>query len=176
MDTHRQRRSPRLQGYDYAQEGAYFVTICAHDRACLFGAVIDDVMVLNRAGSIAYEELTRIPRHWDDTVDIDVFVVMPNHIHAIILIVGTPFSASTTNIHTDAQKRVPTLGQIVGNYKSGVTRRIHEQCSGLAGRVWQSRYHDHIIRCPADLHRIQAYVINNPARWQADTFYAPSSP
>ncbi|MCA9915636.1 MAG: transposase family protein, partial [Anaerolineae bacterium] len=83
----RQRRSPRLQGYDYSQSGAYFVTICTHERAHLFGVVADGEMVLNRAGEIAQERWFALPDHHNG-IELDAFVVMPNHIHGIIILTG----------------------------------------------------------------------------------------
>ncbi len=182
MDTHLQRRSPRLQGYDYTQGGAYFVTICTHGRVCLFGAVIDGAMVLSRAGVIAYERWLALPDHHAG-VELDAFVVMPNHVHGIILLVGTgpalsgPAPQIENVTKTDNAGVVPTqpsgnvsLSTVIGSYKSGVTRRIHEQGLVTSGRVWQGRYHDHIIRSPGDLARIQEYVVYNAGRWQADVF------
>jgi REP element-mobilizing transposase RayT len=164
----RQRRSPRLQGYDYSQSGAYFVTVCTHERAHLFGAVADGVMMLSDIGRIAHNEICQIPVYWPGYVETDLFIVMPNHVHIILVLVGTPFLASAV---PDTQKRVPTLGTVIGAYKSGVTRRIRETSREPERRVWQGRYHDHIIRSEADLNRIREYVLNNPARWMADTFF-----
>ena len=83
----RQRRSPRLQGYDYSQSGAYFVTICCHQRAQLFGHITDGTMHLSPAGQIALERWFAIPEHHAH-VDLDAFVVMPNHIHGIVILTG----------------------------------------------------------------------------------------
>lgn len=107
---------------------------------------------------------------------------MPNHVHAILVLVGTPFLASAAandvgtpflaSAATDAQKRVPTLGMVIGNYKAGVTRLARQR--GVVDNntlLWQSRYHDHIIRDEASLSCIRAYVQDNPARWAEDTFY-----
>ena len=174
-----QRRSPRLQGYDYAQAGAYFVTICTHNRAHLFGTIVDGVMVLNHAGKIAEDELVSIPEYWPQQVELEAFVVMPNHVHAILVLVGTAFLPSaakhpapaTDTQKPDTQKRVPTLGTVVGNYKSGVTRRVREAQGEPELRVWQGRYYDHIIRSEAALNRIREYIMYNPARWREDTLY-----
>ena len=167
---HPQRKSPRLQGYDYAQSGAYFVTICTRGRAHFFGEIIDGAMALSDIGAIAQDELSRISTHWPHYVELDVSVVMPNHIHAILLFVGTarlPSAGEDKHKRTDAQKGVPTLGRVIGSYKAGVTRRIHPVLP-----IWQSRDHDHVIRSEPDRDRIRHYVLNNPARWQADTFYS----
>jgi REP element-mobilizing transposase RayT len=206
--THPQRKSPRLPGYDYAQPGVYFITICTAHRQHLFGNIENGMMICNTLGQIAHQELFNLPSRWH-MVDVDTFVVMPNHIHAIILITGTPLAADvstadaqkrvptgnqgadaqkhvptgnqgadaqkrvpTGNQGADAQKRVPTLGQIVGNYKGGVTRLARREVAiNTPHIIWQQRYHDHIIRNEEMLNYIRDYVVNNPARWEDDTFY-----
>lgn len=173
MPEHSQpeRKSPRLRGYDYSQEGAYFVTICTHDRAHLFGAIVDGVMVLSHAGTIAQERWLALPDHHSH-IELDAFVVMPNHVHGIIVLVGTgPALSGTDNTGADNAGVVPTLGTVIGSYKSGVTRRVREAQGEPQLRVWQGRYHDHIIRSEAALNRIREYIMYNPARWREDIFY-----
>jgi hypothetical protein len=85
-DIH-QRRSIRLKGYDYATPGAYFVTVCTHERECLFGDIVDGVMRLNEAGRMVNTVWDEIPAHYPG-IDVDAFIVMPNHIHGIVAIVG----------------------------------------------------------------------------------------
>ncbi len=160
-----QRKSPRLQGYDYAQAGAYFVTLCAHQRAHVFGDICDGVMVLNESGRIAEAHWVAIPDHHPG-VELDGFVVMPNHMHGIIVIMDR--EADNAGV-VPTEVSIPSLGVVVGSYKSGVTRRIRQMYPDLI--LWQRRYHDHIIRNEADLHRIREYVVANPARWYDDTFY-----
>jgi len=169
--TFPQRKSPRLKGYDYSQPGAYFVTIRAHEGKHLFGQMIDGDMQLNPIGEIASAALPRIPDYWDN-VEIDAFVVMPNHVHAIVVITDAPEPSPDTQQSSPKKARRPTLGHIVGSYKAGVTRTIRQQ--GLADDdvpIWHGRYHDHIIRKETDLHRIRQYIADNPARWPCDTFY-----
>jgi REP element-mobilizing transposase RayT len=166
------RKSPRLQGYDYATRAAYFVTICTHERYHLFGEVQNGVMILDTAGEIAVARWIALPDHHPAIV-VDMFVVMPNHVHAIIFIVGTT-PASSAQIPSSAKHPNPaaTLGTVVGSYKSGVTRRIRQTLNAPYLDVWQERYHDHIIRDEADLNRIREYVAANPVRWTDDTFYS----
>ena len=149
---HRQRKSPRKPGYDYAQPGMYFVTICTHARAHLFGAVVNDAMQPSALGEIAQAAWAQVSAYWAGAVDVDNFVVMPNHTHAIVLLNGGV-----------------TLGQVVNGYKSNVTRHIRQIVPGM--QVWQRQYHDHIIRNETALNHIRQYVQTNPQRWQADTFY-----
>jgi len=179
-ERHR-RRSIRLRGYDYAGPGAYFVTICTHERAPLFGRVVDGEMVLNEYGEIVREE-------WFKTARVrlyvvlydDEFVVVPNHIHGIIWIVNTPTHdavgawrrrAPTCRAHTTEQFGKPVPGSIptiVRSYKSAVTRRINQMRGTLGAPVWQRNYYEHIIRDERVLNAIRRYIRQNPLRWCLD--------
>lgn len=147
------RKSPRLQGYDYAQMGAYFVTICTHQRAHLFGAVYHGEVNLSAVGDLASTSWQAIPAHYAH-VELDVFIVMPDHIHGIIIL-----SDSDT-------KTKHSLGMVMGGYKSSVTRQARHVLNEPDLCVWQERYYDHIIRDTHDLDRIRAYIVENPARWR----------
>ena len=128
-------------------------------------------MILSRAGQIAQERWLTLPDH-HPYITLDTFVIMPNHMHGIVVIVGTgPALAVAPSANTDNAGVVPTLGTVIGSYKSGVTRRIREDYQEAELHVWQRSYHDHIIRNEADLNRIREYVLYNPERWQDDTFY-----
>ena len=151
-----QRKSPRLQGYDYTQSGAYFVTICTHTMAHWFGDCTGGAMVLSPMGRIAADCWAAIPEHFA-VVELDVAVVMPNHIHGLVGLTGGGVA----------------LGTIVGTYKAAVTRKIRRECSAPPATIWHTRYHDHIIRSERALERIREYILHNPARWHADTFYRP---
>lgn len=176
MPAFPQRKSPRLQGYDYRQEGAYFVTLCTKGRAHLFGEIVQGDMQLSSLGIITHQELQHIPYRWQ-TVDLDLFVVMPNHVHAIIVLVGTAFLPSAHNgpQKSDTKNGVPTLGHVVGSYKAGVTRmaRQHGVLDDTSS-IWQGRYHDHIVCDERSLDYIRRYIVANPARWQDDVFYGNS--
>jgi REP element-mobilizing transposase RayT len=161
------RRSIRLKGYDYRQAGAYFVTICAWHRECLFGQVLDGEMRLSRWGEIVQQE-------WISTSDIrqeielDVFVVMPNHLHGIVRIAGP----------VGAHGRAPllwrpprSLGSLVAGYKSAATRRINLLRASPGAKVWQRGYYEHIVRDGKDLDRIRRYVLSNPAHWEEDEYH-----
>jgi len=152
-----QRKSPRLQGYDYSQSGAYFVTICVQKMQQVFGDIVDGDMQYNSWGQVAHDCWVQIPDHYS-SVELDAFVIMPNHVHGILLL--TPLEPPLT------QKRV-TLGRIIGAYKAAVTRTIQP-----LSKLWQERYHDHIIRNTQDLSRIREYVVNNPLKWETDTYYS----
>jgi putative transposase len=165
MVSYPQRKSPRLQGYDYTQEGLYFITICTNQRQMLFGDVVDGEMILNSLGQLAHIELQTLPQHRPN-IDIDAFVIMPNHVHAIIVILESLNTTSKSLTSTGS------LGAIVGGYKSGVTRKARQQGLVDEGVLWQERYHDAIIRNEQQYRHIALYVEQNPQRWANDTFYS----
>jgi putative transposase len=172
------RRSIRLRGYDYSQAGAYFITICTHNRECLFGEIVDGEMRLRPFGRIVTEQWNDIPSRFP-VVAPDAFTVMPNHIHGIIVIVGAPLAGaqSMTGGYTRATARVaPTTGDIIGAYKSLCVHHclkwINLNASTLIlGQLWQRNYWEHIIRNETELNRIREYIRNNPAQWESDRLY-----
>ena len=186
----RARKSPRLQGYDYSQEGAYFVTICTHRRAHLFGEIVDGEMRLSAMGSMAESCWVEIPAHFPH-VELDAYVIMPNHVHGILAIMDAPTSPQSPDpvrrdeacLVLDKPENLTlsprpkgvkpgSLGAVVGSYKSAVTRRIHRQMDDPVVKIWQGRYHDHIIRDEISLNKLREYILYNPAGWEDDTFYS----
>lgn len=175
MNTNRHtryRRSIRLRDYDYAQAGAYFVTICTRERVCLFGEVVDDVMRLNDAGKIAEACWLAIPAHFPDA-NVNAFVVMPNHVHGIVFIadiVGAKnFSPVWDNVeaaHNPIRSPSKTIGSVIRGFKIGVTKWFRE--NGVTGNVWQRNYYEHVIRNDESLSRIRQYIHENPTRWAFD--------
>ena len=158
------RRSPRLQGYDYSQEGAYFITICTHHRIHTFGEIKESECRLAQAGIIAQQDWEAITQHYPN-VELDAFVVMPNHVHGIIVLVGAGLIPSAST-----QPKAGLLSQIMSGYKAGVTRRIHALNQSTT-TVWQRSFDDHIVRNEKELNFIRNYVINNPSLWEQDRFY-----
>lgn len=179
------RRSIRLKGYDYTQGGAYFVTVVAQNRSCLFGNVVEGVMCPNDAGRLAGNWWVELNRKFPN-VDVDKHVVMPNHFHGIIRIVGANLCVRPStgqdivpNIdpcvcpeakgaHTGAP--LPTVVQwfktmTTNEYIRGVKQRGWPK---FRGRLWQRSYFEHIIRDDASLNRIRRYILENPARWDKD--------
>ena len=162
------RRSIRLPGYDYRQAGAYFITVCTRNRTMLFGDVVNDEMRLNEAGRIAEKVWREIPDHFDN-VDIDAFIAMPNHVHGIIVITYTHVGARHASpLHRPHRQSKPTLGTIVGSYKSTVTNQINRSRGNPGAPVWQRNYYEHVIRNETALHGIRQYIIHNPAKWADD--------
>lgn len=162
-----QRQSIRWFAYDYAQAGAYFVTICTHDHVCLFGRVVGEAMELNPAGKAVWECWYAIPRHFPQ-VALDEFIVMPNHVHGIVVIGdGRARHASPLPARPQGLGR-RSVGSIVGAYKSSVCRRVNA-IGGTPGAVlWQRNYYEHVIRNERQLSRIRRYIAENPANWMLD--------
>jgi len=169
------RRSIRLKGYDYTQAGAYFVTICTKDRACLFGDVADGVMRLNQMGHIVRQCWLAIPDHFPHVL-LDEFVVMPNHVHGILVImpthdVGATHASPLQNDDTPTRPRGPqprSVASIVGSFKSAAAKRINEHRGTPGAPIWQRNYYEHIIRDDESLNLIRNYIADNPLRWQID--------
>jgi len=151
------RKSPRLKGYDYSNENYYYVTLCTHAKKCIFGAADQ----LNAFGKIARQELVDISSHFNG-IQIDKFVIMPNHIHAIIIV------GCVDDI--EKVKPFPTLSLIIGLYKSGVTKKIHD--INPETEVWQKSFYDEVIRCEQGYRKIWEYIDGNPLLWQLDEYHA----
>jgi REP element-mobilizing transposase RayT len=155
----------RLRGYDYASPGAYFVTICTEQRSCLFGDVSDGAVSLSAAGVVIDSWWNSIPTRFPDVV-LDTWVVMPNHIHGIILIGTDP------NV---AERASATLPEVVRWFKSHSTRDYilgvkTEGWPRFPKRLWQQGFYDHIVRDDRSLDRIRAYIKANPDHWADDEY------
>jgi REP element-mobilizing transposase RayT len=168
-DGHHHRRSIRLHGYDYTQAGAYFVTLCAHGRECLFGAVVDGEMRTNPFGQIVDDEW-RLSVRLRAEIELDAWVVMPNHVHGIVVIVpagrGDRPVAPTNGPARGPQPR--SLGAFIAGFKSAATKRINEWRQSPGSPVWQRNYYEHIIRNDESLNRIRQYIADNPMHWETD--------
>lgn len=168
-----QRSSIRLRGYDYRQEGVYFVTICARGRECLFGEVVDGEVHLNECGEIAEALWLQIPL-LRPNVTLDAFVVMPNHIHGLLVVTDRDERAPAGGAGDAERSSGPaagSLGAIIGQYKSAVTKRVSALLGARGVSVWQRNYYEHIVRSDKALHQIREYVASNPAQWQLDSLH-----
>ena len=170
------RRSIRLRGYDYAQTGLYYVTLCTQDRQRLFGAVVNGEMQPDPAGLIAGECWEWLAARYDH-VELDQWVVMPNHLHGIIALtdrMGTRVTGESAcrggsrTAPTGDAKRKP-LGRLIGAFKTVSTKRINELRGTPGAPVWQRDFFEHIIRDDNALNRIRQYIQDNPANWAFDT-------
>jgi len=154
------RRSIRLKEFNYDQPGAYFVTICTKNRDSLLGSIKEGQLIKNDIGRAIQTAWEDLPKRFPEAA-LDAFIVMPNHIHGII-IVGAQFIAPTEGVINHA----PTLGEIVRTFKAMSTRRIREEI--YPHFFWQRNYYEHVIRDEKSLNRIREYIITNPLRWSLD--------
>jgi REP element-mobilizing transposase RayT len=177
----------RLKGYDYSQEGAYFVTVVAWHRECLFGEITCEEARLNRIGKIIEHEWLALPKrlHY---VELGAYAVMPNHFHGILFLhehVGAtrhdPTGSRSGAIPSSIVKResvegspLPrgpkssSLGAILAQFKSRATKRIWKIPEFKETPVWQRNYYEHIIRDQTDLQNKTDYIEANPLLWEQD--------
>ncbi len=159
--------SSRLESWDYGSNAVYFITICTNHCRHYFGNIEDDTMKMNKIGEIANQYWIDIPKHFPFAI-LDTHIVMPNHIHGLLIInKDEPSSASNNN-----KWKSGTLGVIINQYKRIVTinaRKINPDFR------WKARFHDHIVRNDKTLNTIQQYIQDNPLLWKKDKFYIPSS-
>lgn len=169
------RHSIRLQGYDYSQSGAYYVTIVTHGRECVFGEVVNGKMTLNQFGQIVQRAWFDLPKHYPHIV-LGTFCIMPNHVHVVIIlidggIVGAGLRPAPTipapTIPAPTMARHP-LSEIVRAFKSFSARRINELRKTQGIPVWQRNYYEHIIRDDEEHNRIHLYIESNPVNWLED--------
>jgi len=166
--------SARLAGWDYRTTGWYFITVCTKDHIPFFGHVMDGEMILSPIGQIVAEEWQRTPEIRPNVM-LDAWVIMPNHMHGILVIVDMPDTSVETprrGVSTGrpgGQLMAGSVGAIVGQVKSICTKRIW--AAGTTDFAWQGRFHDHIIRNDESLQRIRDYIVSNPAKWMEDRYY-----
>ena len=171
--------STRLKKWDYGSPAHYFVTICTYNRISFFGDVVKGKMILSKIGEIADKFWKEIPQHFDNA-QLDEFIVMPNHIHGILVIVEK--NCKNNKYRDEALPRLykgdfpqmakispkpKSLPVIIGSYKS-IVKKICAKEHAKIGFEWQTRYYDHIIRNKEELQRIREYIINNPLKWEED--------
>jgi len=170
------RRSVRMRTYDYATAGIYFVTICTHGKKCMLGRVQEDRAVLSRTGAVVEEHWRAIPEH-NPGVELDAFVVMPNHLHGLIILPKARRAQHAVPLRNKnilvpertfgalQPRELPTL---VRSFKAACTRRVN-QLRGAPGQpLWQRGYHEHVVRGDDDLEQLQRYIAENPLRWALD--------
>jgi REP element-mobilizing transposase RayT len=140
-----------LQGYDYAQAGAYFLTVVANNRRCLFGRIVNGQMRLNKVGLVAQSCWRGISQHFPN-VALDAHVIMPNHVHGII-----------------------EIGIVGAKYLSPLPELVPRPPSQAVEVVWQRNYYEHIIRDQESMIHLRGYIADNPAQWEADALYVKES-
>lgn len=127
------------------------MTICTHEKRCLFGEIKNNAICLNDLGNIAQTNWLTLSQRFP-TIEIDEYIIMPNHMHGIITITEMPFST-----------KAPTLGEIVRAFKGATTSQIHTTC--MSEFAWQRDFYERIIRKDGELNRVRQYIIDNPLRW-----------
>ena len=175
--NYRDYRKPiiRAKWWDYGWNGAYFITICTKNKEHFFGEIKDKKMILSKVGVIVDVLWHQIPYH-RPYLELEEFVVMPNHIHAIITI-DKPIE-KMENVEEEwfflenrfQNQGKDTLSSILGSYKSGVTKHVNRL--GLES-AWQPRFHDNIIENDESYERISKYIQNNVENWENDKFFTP---
>jgi putative transposase len=191
-----QRKSIRLSEYDYSFPNWYYITICTHERRNLFGKINNGKMIRNKLGNVVEEEWMRT-KEIRKNVDQDYYVIMPNHLHGIIIIeqsieknnfqspshttenVGATRGVAPKEEDRAIQRIAPTketlipnsLGSIIGQFKSKVTKRLRELSGNSDLKIWQRNYYEHIIRNEIDLQNIRKYITLNPLKWEIDEYY-----
>ena len=183
---HFHRRSIRLPEYDYSQAGFYYLTIGTHQRAQLFGRVVDGQMHLNTLGQIAHDEWLRTAEVRKNVV-LDAFVVMPNHVHVLFWIVDDANTDTPAEIHTGlsrlgisctdvsqyaplAQFRSPskTVGAIIRGYKGAATKQINRIRNTPGTPVWQRNFYERVVRDECEANNTRRYINNNQMQWHLD--------
>jgi len=149
------RRSIRLKGYDYSRPGAYFVTICTHERACVLGEVMDDELVPSKEGIVVCQTWEELARNFTG-IRLDAFTLMPNHVHWIVWITEANDIPS------------PPLSEIVRRFKSASALKINYLRHSIGVPFWQRNYHERIIRNEGELRVKREYILNNPKDWKKD--------
>lgn len=183
----RNRHSLRLKEYDYAHPGAYFVTLLTHNRGWPLGEIAESGITFSPSGKIVKETWDKIPRRFPN-IYLDAFVVMPNHVHGIIIITDegggaggckglinqTPTTQPQTTTPFDGnwimmKNDVLVLGKIIRHFKAKTTKMIHDE--GITAFRWQRNYYEHVVRSENELSRIRGYIVNNPVNWTTDELY-----
>jgi putative transposase len=170
------RRSIRLRSYDYSAGGCFFVTICTHNRDCLLGAVENDCVDLSAFGhltELAWEEIrSHFPR-----AELDEFVIMPNHVHGIILNWGEPgMPCHAPTPGAFAQPTAGTISAVIRSFKSAAARAANEVRGTPGAPLWQRGFYEHLVRNDPELDRIRRYIATNPSAWNDDEENQQRSP
>lgn len=167
------RKSIRLKEYDYSQEGVYFITICTYNRECILGNVTDGEMILTQFGEIVLECWNSLTGRYTD-IELDKFIVMPNHVHGIIKIidnVGTihklPLQGKDC-MNQQIERRRMLIPKVVGYFKMNAAKQINIMRNTPGIPFWQKNYYEHIIRNVDKLNKIRKYMHYNPLKWHLD--------
>ena len=161
------RRSVRLAALNYTEPGAYFVTLCTRDRRCVFGEVTLDGLRPTPIGEIVCDEWRR-SADLREEIELDAFVVMPNHLHGIVIITEDLPHNAWAHGRAPLHRPARSLGAFVAGFKASATSRINHLSGTPGSPVWQRNYYEHVVRGDDDLARIREYITDNPGRWAED--------
>lgn len=161
------RRSIRLKGFDYTMPWWYYITICAYKRNCLFGKVVNNEVIKNEIGEVSEQCWKEIPAHFPQVI-LDEFIIMPNHIHGIIIIEERAIvrAQHVEPLQTERKFQNIVAGSvsaIIRSYKAAVSKKCHEMNYDFR---WHRNYYEHIIRCQKDLENIRHYIHYNALKWK----------
>ncbi len=165
-----ERKQLRLKNYEYSAAGYYFVTICVQDRVRLFGEIINNEMILNETGEILKFTWFDLVNH-NANIILDHFVIMPNHIHGIIQIVGAGSEPAFMPNGAGLEPAPTTLAEIVRQFKTFSSKRINKLCNTPGTKIWQRNYYERVIRNEKELNNIRQYIQDNPINWEFDENY-----
>ncbi len=178
----RNRKSVRLKRYDYSRPGAYFITICTRKRKSNLGSVVNGEIALSEYGEIVANSWEWLPKQYPYVL-LDEWVVMPNHIHGIIMIASGAVHPSvsdadgshlgprrnpTVPIKGEPSTRRKPIGELIGAFKTVSTKSLNEILRTPGARFWHRNYYEHVIRDDEDLHSIRKYILHNPRKWEYD--------
>lgn len=178
------RRSIRLKDYDYSSEGCYFITLCTQKREFLFGDIEDGKMILNEYGKIVDLIWNKLPERYP--IEIDGYVVMPNHFHGIVNIknreevsknkvgaihVSTLLKLPQRSAAEIKNRRIMILPKVIGYFKMNSAKQINKLRNASVISIWQRNYFERVIRDEKELNRIRLYIQNNPGQWQDDKYF-----
>jgi REP element-mobilizing transposase RayT len=178
------RRSIRLPHYDYSQSGIYFVTICTHQKQCLFGEIKQGEMIFNQIGKMVAQEWLKSSIIRQE-IELDEWIIMPNHLHGIVVITKNDDGSRDERVNYDKsatiegaslaplrehdnggwQRKPRSLSSFIWGFKSSVTKRIKSICEQVNPIIWQRNYYEKIVRNEYQLNQIREYIINNPQKW-----------
>ena len=178
------RHTIRLKNYDYSQNGLYFVTICTENRECLLGDIVDGKMILNECGEIVNDVLNSLPDRYKQ-IELDLYQIMPNHIHMIIIIHPVVGAIHESPLHESPLPKSPNrrfikrgdqrelLPQCIGYFKMNSSKQINQfvrahHDAPQQQKIFQRNYYEHVIRNENELNKIREYIRINPQIWDRD--------
>jgi REP element-mobilizing transposase RayT len=177
-----ERKQIRLKAFDYSQPGAYYITICTHQKKCVFGEIIEEKMILNPIGKIAHFQWGQLVHRFPN-ITLDQFIVMPNHLHGIIIIHENlnhayenkqkPPIDQKPSINKFQQIIPGSLGSIIRTYKGTVSRRYHQTRFVSIKPLWQRGFYDRVINDEDELNTVREYIIFNPKMWGLENMDHP---